>query len=150
MKHELKTHPEPFDELASGLKTCEVRYCSDRVFKAGDEVHLTEVNELGNPTGKEALRHITHVQHGWGLPEHLCVLSYAPVELQGDYAELQAEAWGHEGAAKAMQAELTQALELLRLASIHVPVNYPSRKTIETFLSNYSAPAQPPTSKWTE
>ena len=33
--------------------------------------------------------------------------------LQGDYAELQAVAWGHEGMAKAIQSELTKARELL-------------------------------------
>ena len=75
-EHILKIHPKPFADLASGAKTGEIRDCSDRDFKVGDSVRLIMVDETGNPAGKELVRHITHIQHHYGLPDYLCVLSY--------------------------------------------------------------------------
>ncbi|VVQ20967.1 hypothetical protein PS934_05076 [Pseudomonas fluorescens] len=75
-EHILKIHPKPFADLASGVKTGEIRDCSDRDFKVGDSVRLIMVDETGNPAGKELVRHITHIQRHYGLPDYLCVLSY--------------------------------------------------------------------------
>lgn len=81
-EHILKIHPKPFADLASGAKTGEIRDCSDRDFKVGDSVRLIMVDETGNPTGKELTRHITHIQRHYGLPDYLCVLSYAQPQLE--------------------------------------------------------------------
>ncbi|RWR09769.1 DUF3850 domain-containing protein [Paenirhodobacter populi] len=68
--HDLKIDPAPLDALLSGAKTGEVRR-DDRGFTVGDTVHLTCAD------GREAERRITHIQRGYGLPEGICVLSYA-------------------------------------------------------------------------
>jgi hypothetical protein len=77
-EHILKIMRRPFLDLESGAKTGEVRNCSDRAFEVGDTVRLHLVDETSNPTGKELVRTITHIQHGFGLPDDVCVLSYAP------------------------------------------------------------------------
>jgi predicted RNA-binding Zn-ribbon protein involved in translation (DUF1610 family) len=76
--HQLKIQKKPYLDLLSGIKTGEVRDCSDRDFQVGDSVWLTLVDETGNPTGQSASRMITHIQRGYGLPDEVCVLSYAP------------------------------------------------------------------------
>ncbi|MFK3971055.1 DUF3850 domain-containing protein [Pseudomonas sp. NPDC087358] len=80
--HELKVHRQPFEDLLSGVKTCEVRRCDDRNFSVGDLVWLRELRAgFGNPwSGRELRKRITHIQKDYGLPEHLCILSYAPAE----------------------------------------------------------------------
>lgn len=82
--HTLKIKPEPFADLLSGAKTCEVRANHDRDFRAGDTVTLLELAPLGKPgySGRQMTRTISHVQEGYGLPVGLCVLSYAPVDLE--------------------------------------------------------------------
>ncbi len=79
--HELKIHPEPFKDLSSGAKTSEVRNCADRQFNVGDVVRLREYED-GFYTGTELYRTITHIQHGYGMPEGLCVLSYGQYQLR--------------------------------------------------------------------
>lgn len=64
--HDLKIDPQPFADLVSGAKTCEVRN-DDRGFEVGDTVRF--------PGGH--CRTISHIQRGYGLPDGLCVLSYA-------------------------------------------------------------------------
>ncbi|MFI8384863.1 DUF3850 domain-containing protein [Pseudomonas sp. NPDC079086] len=81
--HELKIHEQPFNDLLSGAKTCEVRN-NDRGFQAGDTVQLHEIAD--DFTGRVMARKITHVQTGYGLPDGLCVLSYAQVPSQGGEA----------------------------------------------------------------
>lgn len=83
-EHRLKIHKTPYLDLLSGAKTCEVRDCSDRDFKVGDSVVLMLVDETGNPTPNELRRKITHIQTGYGLQDHLCVLSYEPVNHHRD------------------------------------------------------------------
>ncbi|RWR28803.1 DUF3850 domain-containing protein [Sinirhodobacter populi] len=68
--HDLKIDPAPLDDLLSGDKTGEVRR-DDRGFAVGDTVRLTCAD------GREAERRITHIQRGYGLPDGICVLSYA-------------------------------------------------------------------------
>lgn len=81
--HFLKIHPQPFEELKSGAKTCEVRNCSDRDFKVGDYVSLSVFTEDGIEVrpSKGATLQISHIQRGYGLPDDLCVLSYGKVPL---------------------------------------------------------------------
>ncbi len=88
MRHELKTHPEPFEEVRAGRKRHEVRQ-NDRTFNAGDELLLREWAPLGGylglqvsgHTGREYLVRITHITRGgeWGLPQGIDVLSIEPV-----------------------------------------------------------------------
>lgn len=77
-QHDLKIHPSPLADLMSGAKTAEVRR-NDRGFQVGDTVRLMEVNpETGNWTGAtDHVRTISHIQTGYGLPDGMCVLSYA-------------------------------------------------------------------------
>lgn len=83
--HELKTWPEPFAALLTGLKTHEVRK-NDRDFRVGDLLRLREWEpRAGHPdggwhTGREVWREVTYISQGgtWGLPEGLCVLSVCP------------------------------------------------------------------------
>lgn len=83
--HVLKIKQQPFTDLLSGAKTCEVRNCADRDFRVGDTVRLQELAALGKPgfSGCELERTISHIQVGYGLPEGLCVLSYALPEALG-------------------------------------------------------------------
>ncbi|MBK5004096.1 DUF3850 domain-containing protein [Pseudomonas sp. S32] len=74
--HELKIRQTPLADLLSGLKTGEIRDCSDREFAVGDTVLLREIDNGRDYTGTVARRTITHVQKHYGLPDHLCVLSY--------------------------------------------------------------------------
>lgn len=84
--HVLKIHEQPFNDLLSGVKTCEVRN-NDRGFQPGDTVQLHEIADTF--TGRVMARKITHVQTGYGLPDGLCVLSYAQFHSQGG----EAAAW---------------------------------------------------------
>ena len=84
-EHRLKIHRKPFLDLESGAKTCEIRDCSDRDFQVGDSVLLMLIDETGNPTQNELRRKITHIHTGYGLQDHLCVLSYEPAaQHQGE------------------------------------------------------------------
>ncbi|URD40688.1 DUF3850 domain-containing protein [Pseudomonas sp. BYT-5] len=75
-EHELKIRQTPLADLLSGLKTGEIRDCSDREFAVGDTVLLREIDDARDYTGTVLRRTITHVQKNYGLPDHLCVLSY--------------------------------------------------------------------------
>lgn len=75
--HNLKIQRQPFEDLVSGRKTGEVRNCADREFREGDHVELFLIDETGNPANKSIVRTITHIQRGYGLPDDVCVLSYA-------------------------------------------------------------------------
>lgn len=77
--HELKIDPAPFADLLSGAKTCEVRK-DDRGFQVGDTLRLHE-REDGDFTGRVLERVISHIQRGYGLPDGICVLSYAHAEV---------------------------------------------------------------------
>jgi len=77
--HDLKIDPQPFADLVSGAKTCEIRN-DDRGFEVDDMVRFT-----GGYT-----RTISHIQRGYGLPDGLCVLSYAQASTA---PEQEAVAW---------------------------------------------------------
>nr|WP_288355954.1 DUF3850 domain-containing protein [uncultured Pseudomonas sp.] len=82
-QHVLKIHKAPLEALLSGAKTCEIRF-NDRGFQVGDTVRLMEVNpETGNWTGAtDHVRTISHIQTGYGLPDGMCVLSYAQAGME--------------------------------------------------------------------
>ena len=83
-EHELKIRQTPLADLLSGLKTGEIRDCSDREFAVGDTVLLREIDDGRDYTGTVLRRTITHVQKHYGLPDHLCVLSYGQPAPQPD------------------------------------------------------------------
>lgn len=96
-EHVLKIHEQPFNDLLSGEKTAEIRN-NDRGFQVGDTVQLHEIAD--SYTGRVMHRQVTHVQTGYGLPDGLCVLSYAPLIStlkagQGEAVEPYAWFWSH-------------------------------------------------------
>jgi hypothetical protein len=92
MKHHLKTHPEPFADLAAGLKTFEFRV-NDRGFAVGDvlvlEEYVPEQGEKPAPgkpgtgwasgryTGARCVRGVTHILRGpeFGIPDGHVIMS---------------------------------------------------------------------------
>lgn len=85
--HELKTDPEPFDAVADGRKTHEVRR-NDRNYEVGDELILrrteytgVQMRLLGKPLVYSDVpsirRRVTHIQSGYGLNDHWVILSLA-------------------------------------------------------------------------
>lgn len=72
--HTLKIDQQPFLDICSGAKTCEIRR-DDRGFKVGDTVRLFEHVD-GSPTDAEIERTISHIQRDYGLPAGMCILSY--------------------------------------------------------------------------
>lgn len=91
--HHLKINKQPFADLVSGRKTCEVRNCSDRDFKAGDSVELFMTETESGLATESIVRTITHIQRGYGLPDDLCVLSYAAPAVERQ--EPVAYRWRH-------------------------------------------------------
>ncbi len=76
-RHELKTWPEPFEEILRGRKRHEVRR-ADRPFAVGDELRLREWDPAWSRyTGRELSVRVTYLSPGgtWGLPADLCVMS---------------------------------------------------------------------------
>ena len=75
MKHELKTWPEYFKMVASGMKPFELRK-NDRGFKVGDTLILLEYNpKYGEYTGRKRVRKVTCVVENFdGLEEGYCIL----------------------------------------------------------------------------
>jgi len=91
MIHYLKTDPNPFDAVALGLKTHEIRY-NDRNFVCGDILILqrtqftgAEMKE-GKPllyTGESYAMRVTHIQDGYGIKDGWAVLSV--IECDDEY-----------------------------------------------------------------
>lgn len=74
-QHELKVHPEPFEALWNGKKTCEFRL-NDRNYELDDTLVLKEYNPvLKSYTGRQVIRYITHIQTGFGIPDGWVMLS---------------------------------------------------------------------------
>lgn len=85
--HKLKIDVEAFNAVVQNIKTSEVRQ-NDRDFKVGDVLHLREIerdNSAGELvyTGRSTYRTISHIQMGYGLPDGLCVLSFAVNAVKG-------------------------------------------------------------------
>ena len=84
MRHELKTRPLPFEDVAYCNKRHEIRK-EDRHYGAGDELLLREYipedyswrDDRGTYTGRSILAKVLHLTPGgeWGLPEDICVMS---------------------------------------------------------------------------
>lgn len=75
--HELKTDPEPFQEVWDGHKKAEVRQ-DDRDFAVYDTIRLRETmpGDRSRYTGRQIGAVVTHIlQKGYGLPDGLAVLS---------------------------------------------------------------------------
>ncbi len=85
--HILKTWPDPFAAVLSGVKRFEFRR-NDRNFAVGDILHLREfvpysADGAGGLTGRELVVSVTYIlTNGFGLPHGYCILSLGPVELQ--------------------------------------------------------------------
>lgn len=80
MTHALKTWPEYYKQVESGMKTFELRK-NDRPFKAGDYLLLQEWdNETQRYTGKGLTRRITYILFGecaaFGLDKGYCIISF--------------------------------------------------------------------------
>lgn len=78
MIHELKTWPEPFVAVRSGMKRHEVRNCSDRRYALGDILQLREWNpQTETYTGQEVFARVTYITAAgtFGLPDNICVMT---------------------------------------------------------------------------
>lgn len=82
--HYFKTHPEPFNASAVGIKTHDIRK-DDRATRPrpGDLVVLQEWEPVlgtdgGDYTGRDLRRRVTYVSEPgtWGLPKDLYVMSH--------------------------------------------------------------------------
>lgn len=91
--HRVKIHPQPFEDVRSGIKTAEYRF-NDRNYHVNDIVVLEEYipkeQQITVPnngyteivwgyTGRQLTRTITHIQTGYGIPEGYCVLSLSRI-----------------------------------------------------------------------
>lgn len=79
--HFLKCDSEPFGQLWSGRKRCEVRK-DDRDYKIGDELRLNE-RWGDHSTGRQIHAVVTHIQRGYGLPDNLVVMSIVVIAQYG-------------------------------------------------------------------
>lgn len=78
--HYLKSFPEPFEAVVSGLKRHEVRV-DDRGYQSGDCVVLREWDPAtGQHTGRETSWMIGNITRGgtWGLPAGICAFTLLP------------------------------------------------------------------------
>jgi len=95
MIHYLKTWPEPFDDVARGLKTWEYR-ADDRGFRVGDALVLefwdpSPDRLTGKPMGYQYVNgpevlsasfEVTYILHGgrFGIPVGYCIMSIKAIE----------------------------------------------------------------------
>ena len=85
MIHELKTWPEGFEEVLSGVKTHEVRVL-DRPFMVGDYLYLREYRpSIKQYTGRVEYVEVTYIteEGRFGLPIGLCVMSIRKAQIPG-------------------------------------------------------------------
>ncbi|MEM7016066.1 MAG: DUF3850 domain-containing protein [Pseudomonadota bacterium] len=92
MRHELKTWPEPFFQIMTGLKTFEIRKEDGRTFDIDDELLLREWDEHAEVgfykegelryTGRELNAYVTHLVRGpeWDVPEGMVIMSIILME----------------------------------------------------------------------
>lgn len=73
--HRLKVWPEFFDDLATGVKTFELRDKRDRDFKVDDTLVLGEWSPMSQIySGREVHKRITYILEGWGLKDgYVCM-----------------------------------------------------------------------------
>lgn len=73
--HVLKTWPEYFEAVASGVKTFELRF-DDRDYQVGDHLMLREWSVTDGYTGSVVVKRVSYVLRGgaFGLAEgHVCM-----------------------------------------------------------------------------
>jgi hypothetical protein len=91
--HDLKTWPEPFNQVLGGLKPFEIRV-DDRGFEEGDFLELREWEPYARAyTGRELTRRVTCITRTVGpmaLPNGLVVLSIEDPEPAKERARLGA------------------------------------------------------------
>lgn len=85
MKHDLKTHPEPFQAIAFGDKTFEFRN-DERGFQVDDQLLLREWDpdisqDSFGYTGRSFFVRVTYLLRGpaFGVPEGFVVMSIKPI-----------------------------------------------------------------------
>ena len=83
-RHVLKTWPVPFGAILSGAKTAEFRP-DDRGYRDGDVLELVKWDNAKKAW--VAPRHaitvkVTHVQHGFGIPDGYAMLSFRVLGVQ--------------------------------------------------------------------
>lgn len=73
--HDLKTWPEPFEAVWSGVKTYEIRK-DDRDYKVGDTLQLNEWDPSdGTYSGRSVTALVTYLTRGaWGIPDGIVVM----------------------------------------------------------------------------
>lgn len=75
MQHFLKCDHDHFQAIYFNEQKCSIRF-DDRNFKLGDEVIFIDYDqETKRASGESLLRHITHIQTGYGLPDGYVALS---------------------------------------------------------------------------
>jgi len=93
-EHELKTDPEPFNDVWCGLKTFDIRH-NDRGFMEGDLLILKETTYTGSQirggmpleyAGREIIVVVRHILYGagndYGLDGTWVIMS---IHVQGNY-----------------------------------------------------------------
>lgn len=83
--HILKTDHEPFDAVARGVKTHEIRN-NDRNFEVGDFIELVRYPEVPGEEYPHITRTISHIQSGYGMMGAWVVLSFAGMYMGGQVA----------------------------------------------------------------
>lgn len=80
--HNLKTWPEVFSDIKTGLKRFEVRK-NDRDFKVGNILCLDEYSPDTHSYTKDqfCVRVMYMIQGVFGLPKDLCVMGIAPISI---------------------------------------------------------------------
>lgn len=80
MIHELKTLPEFFQPIKSGIKQFEIRL-DDRKFMVGDTLILQEYTKEKGYTGDEQYRTVTYTLTGerWGIKPGYIIMGIKPV-----------------------------------------------------------------------
>jgi len=77
MIHELKIHPEYFEQVIKGKKKFEIRK-NDRDYKVYDWLELNEYDPIKQEyTGRNTKMMVTYILHGgqFGIEEGYCVMS---------------------------------------------------------------------------
>ena len=77
--HDLKTYPDPFQDIIDGKKFFEYRW-NDRNFQVGDLLRLNEYTPHascdGMYTGRVAITRVSYILHGgnYGIPSGYCIM----------------------------------------------------------------------------
>ena len=76
MIHKIKVDSKMYAKIKSNRRIVEVRPAFDRRYMIGDTVHFCEVNEYGEPTGREVRKGVYFVlEEAEGLKEGYVVLA---------------------------------------------------------------------------